>query len=80
MAGMVRVTVVSNESEVKRPHRGTIRAVRGSHSRPRGATFLATTLDGCAGTPRGPGTDERGRVKQPRGEVILSEGGSQTPK
>jgi hypothetical protein len=93
VAGMVRVNVVSNESEVKRPPawenpeamRPTAVAL---------AVALLVVLDGCAGVactpaiivvaekderlrlqsePRGLRTDELGRVKEQRREVIVSE-------
>ena len=90
---MVRVNVVSNESEVKRREQRA--RIGPMHPRPLllGAT-LAATLHACArltctpatitvaakderprfsGEPRGLTTDELGRVKEQRREVIVSE-------
>jgi hypothetical protein len=90
---MVRVNVVSNESEVKRPHQG-------NNERPMRRSLLVVALalvasfGGCVDVacvpitvvvaakderpqlrsePRGLGTDELGRVKEQRREVIVSE-------
>jgi hypothetical protein len=90
---MVRVTVVSNESEVKPPHtRGTMRAMRPLQLT--GLVALAAVLGGCAGLAcspativvtekderprlrsesRGLRTDELGRVKEERRDVIVPE-------